>query len=129
MPEEICKNSINHSYGMQANTGTALSGIAHLRQSITDILTTPIGSRVMRRDYGSYLFELLDYTGNSNARLQLMAATADALIRWEPRLELTSVTTDIGFDGKTQINLSGIYNECPSNFSISMNSYTLEQTQ
>nr|VFK47168.1 MAG: hypothetical protein BECKTC1821D_GA0114238_104214 [Candidatus Kentron sp. TC] len=38
--------------GMSAFTGKHFSDIAHLRQSITDILTTPIGSRVMRREYG-----------------------------------------------------------------------------
>ena len=48
--------------GMDRETGKSLSGIEHLRQSIRDILTTPIGSRVMRRDYGSRLFELLGLT-------------------------------------------------------------------
>lgn len=28
----------------------------HLRQSIADILLTPIGTRIQRRDYGSYIF-------------------------------------------------------------------------
>lgn len=37
--------------GISATTGRPLSGIDHLRQSIRDILTTPIGSRVMRRLY------------------------------------------------------------------------------
>ena len=46
--------------GMDRNTGRALEGIAHLRQSIRDILTTPIGSRVMRWEYGSRLFRLVD---------------------------------------------------------------------
>lgn len=41
--------------GTDANTGKALEGMAHLRQSIRDILGTPLGSRVMRRDYGSEL--------------------------------------------------------------------------
>ena len=31
--------------GMDRVTGAALSGRAHMRQSIMDILTTPIGSR------------------------------------------------------------------------------------
>ena len=45
--------------GMDASTGQPLTGSAHLVQSIRDILTTPIGSRVMRRDYGSRLPALL----------------------------------------------------------------------
>ena len=46
--------------GINAHTGQALSGIDHLRQSIRDILTTRIGTRVMRRDYGSRLPTLVD---------------------------------------------------------------------
>ena len=46
--------------GMNAETGRELTGLEHLKQSIADILNTPIGSRVMRRDYGSRLFELID---------------------------------------------------------------------
>ena len=41
-------------------TGESIDGLAHLKQSVNDILTTPIGSRVMRRDYGCGLVELLD---------------------------------------------------------------------
>ncbi|MBD3768115.1 MAG: GPW/gp25 family protein [Gammaproteobacteria bacterium] len=46
--------------GINAQTGKPLSGIDHLRQSISDILTTRVGTRVMRRDYGSQLPELAD---------------------------------------------------------------------
>lgn len=38
--------------GMSRHTGAALDGADHLAQSVADILGTPIGSRVMRRDYG-----------------------------------------------------------------------------
>lgn len=34
---------------MNRSTGAALATSAHISQSIGDILTTPIGSRVMRR--------------------------------------------------------------------------------
>lgn len=46
--------------GMNAKTGKALGGVEHLKQSIRDIVTTPLGSRVMRRDYGCGLYELVD---------------------------------------------------------------------
>jgi hypothetical protein len=51
--------------GMDAVTGKPMYDTAHLSQSIGDILSTPIGSRVMRRDYGSALFELVDAPGNA----------------------------------------------------------------
>ncbi|MDQ0250956.1 phage baseplate assembly protein W [Sphingomonas kyeonggiensis] len=77
---------------MDRETGKRLSGLEHLAQSITDILTTPIGSRLMRRDYGSAVFELIDQAMNALGRLRLIAAIADAIRRWEPRIRLTRVT-------------------------------------
>ena len=100
--------------GMSASTGQPLDGTAHLEQSIGDILTTPIGSRVMRRDYGSLLFELIDQPVTAATRLLLSAATAIALRRWEPRLQLTRVT----FSGEPQtgalaVNIEGRRTDVP----------------
>lgn len=81
--------------GMDAKTGAPLSGTAHLAQSMADILSTPIGSRVMRREYGSALFELVDAPTNALTRSRIYAATATALARWEPRIRLTRVTLSV----------------------------------
>jgi phage baseplate assembly protein W len=78
-------------HGMNRTTGSPLSGDDHLAQSIGDILSTPIGTRVMLRDYGSRLFDLIDQPLNSITRLKFIAATVDALRRWEPRLRVTRV--------------------------------------
>jgi phage baseplate assembly protein W len=77
--------------GMDARTGKALSGDAHLAQSIADILATPLGTRIMRRDYGSRVPDLIDAPANAATRVQLYAATATALMRWEPRITLKRV--------------------------------------
>lgn len=77
--------------GMNKHTGLALEGSAHLRQSIEDILTTPIGTRVCRREYGSRLFELLDKPIDQVFQVELYAAVADALRLWEPDFSLERV--------------------------------------
>ena len=77
--------------GMDAVTGKPLAGADHLRQSIADILLTPIGTRIGRRDYGSDLPDLIDQPMNPATRLRIYAATAMALLRWEPRLRLIAV--------------------------------------
>jgi phage baseplate assembly protein W len=82
--------------GMDAQTGKAIDGELHLVQSMADILTTPIGSRIMRRDYGSRLLELVDAPFNAATRLQMFAAVATALLRWEPRISLTRVEISTG---------------------------------
>lgn len=66
--------------------------IDQIRQSIQDILTTPIGTRIMRREYGSLLPQLIDSPFNEITLLQLYAATATALLQWEDRITLNSVS-------------------------------------
>lgn len=95
--------------GTNANDGKPLEGLAHLAQSIRDILTTPIGSRVMRRDYGSRLPQLVDAPLNRRTIMDLYAATAEAIKRWEPRFRLkrTSITDTSG--GAVVLELTGDY--------------------
>ncbi|WP_369408772.1 GPW/gp25 family protein [Wolbachia endosymbiont of Pentalonia nigronervosa] len=80
----------------------------HLKQSIADILTTPIGSRIMRRDYGSRLFELVDRPVNRDFTLEIYAAVAEALQKWERRLKLEKVKIEEVKEGKVIISLAGI---------------------
>ena len=95
--------------GMNRLTGESLTGIDHLRQSIIDILTTPIGSRVMRRDYGSRLYELVDAPINRALLVEIYTAVSEALINWEPRLELTRVVVESIEPGAISIALEGNY--------------------
>lgn len=78
--------------------------LAAIRQSLHDIFTTPIGSRIQRREYGSYLFALIDAPMNPANRLRLAAALVDAATRWEPRVTLESAIIEVGMDGKTVLN-------------------------
>ena len=78
--------------GMNASSGRAIEGIAHIQQSVRDILTTPLGSRVMRRDYGSLLPELIDQPLHGATALRAYSATVVALMKWEPRIRVQRIT-------------------------------------
>lgn len=94
--------------GMATGTGKPISGLDHLIQSVADILGTPIGSRVMRRDYGSDLPDLIDQPMNGATRMRIFAAVATALQRWEPRIRLTRVWLERGArDGAFVLTLAG----------------------
>ena len=95
--------------GINAETGKALSGLDHLRQSIRDILTTPVGSRVMRRDYGSRLFQLVDAPVNRRTIVDIYAATIEALLRWEPRITPRRVSIAASETGRVVIDLEATY--------------------
>lgn len=93
--------------GMSTATGRSADGADHIRQSIRDILTTRIGSRVMRRDYGSLLPELIDHPANSANLLRLQAASIMAILRWEPRVRITRTAFQIGMGGAATLELEG----------------------
>lgn len=82
--------------GMDASTGAAITGRAHLAQSVRDILTTPLGSRIARRDYGSLLPDPIDQPFNDLTRLRMFGAVVTALMRWEPRMRVSRVSLSVG---------------------------------
>lgn len=107
--------------GMSRDTGRAITETDHLRQSVSDILLTPQGSRLARREYGSLLSALIDLPQNPALRLQIMAAVYVALRRWEPRLQLDTITVNSSsMDGAMVIELAGQRNDgVPVSLSVS----------
>lgn len=96
---------------MHRGTGRAIGLLDHIAQSVADIVTTPVGSRVMRRDYGSLLPYLIDQPDNAATQIRVISAVAGALMRWEPRLSLARI--GLGRDperpGYAEIQLRGSY--------------------
>lgn len=92
--------------GMSRSTGKSIEDIEHIRQSIADILLTPIGERVMRREYGSEIFRLMDAPMNGATRLRIMAATVMAIINWEPRVKVTALDMEETFAGEMILSIA-----------------------
>lgn len=82
--------------GMNAQTGRAITDTEHLHQSVADIIGTPIGSVITLREYGSYNMMMIDQPTSKALRLQLIAATVMALLRWEPRARPVKVSLEMG---------------------------------
>lgn len=113
--------SANAKYlGMNRNSGLAVDDLDHIRQSLSDILGTPIGSRLMRRDYGSLLSDLIDMPMNDALPLQIMAACYMAVLKWEPRVSLTGIAFSITEAGKMVVELSGTRADTAATFSLSL---------
>jgi phage baseplate assembly protein W len=109
--------------GTNASTGQLLTGLDYLSQSITKILTTPIGSRVMRRDYGSNLPFLVDAPMNAESLADIYAATAEAIHKWETDFQLQKVTATSAAQGQVSIAVSGVYT--PSGETVSIEGITV----
>ncbi|WP_368900345.1 GPW/gp25 family protein [Mixta calida] len=97
--------------GTDRLTGKRLSGLAHLRQSVADILNTPRGSRVLRRDYGSDVPDLVDNPPGDLTRLRIIAASASALARWEPRIGVTGIDVFWPAQHACELSISGVYKQ------------------
>jgi uncharacterized protein len=97
--------------GTDPTTGQSTQGIAHLKIRVRDILTTRIGERIMRREYGSRLPELVDQPVNKSWLVEAYAAVAEALDRWEPELRLIKVK--IESVDQSQVTLSIICEYLP----------------
>lgn len=98
------------STGLNAEAGSPLSDWPHVEQSIRKILTTAIGSRVMRRTFGSDLPDLVDRKMTAANILKVYSAAALAILRWEPRFRMSAgriVNADA--TGRLGIEIYGTY--------------------
>lgn len=98
------------SLGIDRATGATLTNWDHVAQSVEDIIRSRIGTRVMRRRYGSQLEALIDAPQSSAAILDLLTSLADALAAYEPRFEITGAQVDqAGADGVLRLHVTGVY--------------------
>ncbi|MDC4826116.1 GPW/gp25 family protein [Acinetobacter baumannii] len=72
-----------------------------IQQSIDDIVSTPIGSRIMRREYGSLIPDLIDQPINDILILKCYSAIYTAILRWEDRINVSQILN-------TQIKENGL---------------------
>ena len=65
--------------GTDRNTGAEISGIAYLRQRLFDVINTPLGSLVGRRDFGSRFYELVDRNVDSRFHMEAYIRLSEAI--------------------------------------------------
>lgn len=98
------------STGLNAATGAALSDWPNVQQAITKILTTRIGTRVMRRTFGSDLPDMIDRKMTAQNVLLVYSAAAAAIEKWEPRFRmLVGSVEELNAAGQVVLNLHGLY--------------------
>lgn len=95
--------------GMCRDTGLPMSGVEHLSQSLADILSTPLGSRRMRPEYGSNIPRMVDQPVNPGWIAAVQSDAARAIVRWEPRILLRRVSLVSLVDGRPVFRIEGDY--------------------
>ena len=78
-----------------------------IRQSLCIILSTHLGERVVRPEFGSELHNMVYHNMDLTARTQLRASVENAILHFESRITLTNVEFDVSEErvGKMSILL------------------------
>ena len=78
-----------------------------IQQAVLVILGTTRGERVMRPDFGGRLRELVFAPITSATKGLIASAVTDALVKWEPRIDVIGVRVDeqTGAPGTLNVNL------------------------
>lgn len=105
------------SFGIDRNTGKRLVGWPHVVQSLLVLFSTRIGSRIMRRAFGSDVPALLGRENVSRAAvLRFWTAIILAVELWEPRFRIVKIGmpassngTDKARAGKLGFSATGQY--------------------
>lgn len=72
------------------------SGPERIQDAIWIVLSTSLGERLMRPDFGAGVNEYVFQSNSDLVRIQLQTAVNDALLKWEPRIELVNVIVQEG---------------------------------
>jgi len=72
-------------------TGEVVTDLADIAQAIAIIVTTPRGSDPHRPLFGADILQFIDQP-EGEATVGLIAEVATAILAWEPRLDLVSIT-------------------------------------
>jgi hypothetical protein len=108
VPKDFLGRGWKFSVGVDETGKIALSEFEQdIRESIRLILLTARGERVMRPDFGAGLHEFVFSTMSATNLGSMQTAVREALIKWEPRIQLleVKVAPDAGEIGKLLINI------------------------
>lgn len=64
-----------------------------IQESISRILSTPLGSMVMFPEYGSRLHELIDKRFDEELQIDIVRFAYESISRWEERIEVEKITS------------------------------------
>lgn len=81
---------------------------ASVEQGIRIVLSTALGERVMRPDFGCAIHELVFATNSAATRGMAQHYVREALLRWEPRIEVLDVTA-VAWEGQEEVLSIGIH--------------------
>ena len=105
---------------MSRHNGSMLSEAEHIQQSLEDISTTPIGTRIMRREYGTQLADLIDQPISEALYLKIYSTLYLAYLRWEDRIEISQMQVAELKHGRLILDITGFLKSTAKQVNLSI---------
>lgn len=108
MAKEILGKGFTFPLRLSVNGSFSISEYEDdIREAIGIIISTAPGERIMRPDFGCGIHDLVFTTINTATMARAEADVKEALIKYEPRIEVdeVKVTSDSTFNGKLLIDI------------------------
>lgn len=80
-----------------------LGGEEKIRQSLWIILSTAPGERVMLPEFGCGIHDLVFEANTASLHALLQEKVREALVRWEPRIDVTDVRVETSADARNYL--------------------------
>jgi uncharacterized protein len=91
---------VNAKGGLDWSTGPR-----RIEDAIWIVLSTALGERLMRPDFGGGIHEFVFEPNSPITRTTLASSVSEALAKWEPRIELDKVTVEEGGESLVRISI------------------------
>lgn len=98
--------------GTDRESGRVISGVPYLRQRLADVINTPLGSLVARREFGSRMYEMTDRNIDRRFYMDAYVRLTQAVNNPANGLDdfkLDEMTVSPTGDGRVEIGLTGTY--------------------
>jgi phage baseplate assembly protein W len=101
-----------------------------IREALRIILLTSKGERLMRPDFGASLHDFVFESMSATTMGRVQAAVTDALIKWEPRIQVIGVNVEVehGEIGKLLIDIEYRVRATNNRFNLVFPFYLKEQS-
>lgn len=85
------------------------TGEEAVRNSIFLILSTAHGERLMRRDFGCGIHELVYQANSASLRAAVQTRVEEALVKCEPRIDIIGIHVETSPDARHHLNIGVDY--------------------
>jgi phage baseplate assembly protein W len=97
-----------------------IEGDANVEQSVHILLMTQLGERMMRSDFGTQAPRLVFSPGSTQYLRLLENTIREAVVNWEPRIDLTTVTAEADPTDTYRVTVSISYTVRQTNTSTNL---------